>query len=396
MSHLATIEQDGTIRLPESFLQHSRSVRGTQYWIEQRDSRLVLLPRLPDLQKVYVEPTTACNLYCRTCIRNVWQDPEAHMEMALFEQLVEQLGAFPEIRRVVFSGLGEPMSHPHFVDMVRLVRARGIAVTVGSNGVLMDRALAREQVLLGVDRLVLSLDGVRPETYAGVRGTTIAVVLDNIRGLNEVKRELRSLTPALGIEFVALRSNVAELAELSSLASRLGAARVLVSNVLAYTEDMYQEILYGYGPRAGFAASGWPVKADAWVLWGTVDLPRMHWGAEQRCRFVHDRATVVGWDGSVSPCYAFSHNYSYLTIDGRRKRVTRYSMGNITQQPLVEIWTSATYCRFRDEVRDFRFPSCPDCDLRDSCSLREQNQACWGWDPSCADCLWAQDIIRCP
>jgi tungsten cofactor oxidoreducase radical SAM maturase len=357
---------------------------------------LVLLPRLPDLQKVYVEPTTACNLHCRTCIRNVWQDPEAHMEMTVFEQLVEQLGAFPEVRRVVFSGLGEPMSHPHFVDMVRRVRARGIAVTIGSNGVLMDRALARELVQLGVDRLVLSLDGVRPETYAGVRGTTIATVLDNIRGLNEVKRALRSLVPALGIEFVALRSNVAELAELSSLASRLGAARVLVSNVLAYTEEMYQEILYGYGPRAGFAASGWPVKADAWVLWGTVDLPRMHWGAEQRCRFVHDRATVVGWDGNVSPCYALCHNYSYLTIDGRRKWVTRYSMGNIAQQPLVEIWTSATYCRFRDEVRDFRFPSCPDCDLRDSCSLREQNQACWGWDPSCADCLWAQDIIRCP
>ena len=396
MAHLVTVEQDGIIRLPESCLQNHHFAPGTQCWVEQRDSRLILLPRLPDLQKVYVEPTTACNLRCRTCIRNVWQDPETHMEMGVFEQLVEQLGAFPEMRRMVFSGLGEPMSHPHFVDMVRLVRARGIAVTVGSNGVLMDRALARELVQLGVDRLVLSLDGVRPETYSGVRGTAIAAVLDNIRGLNEAKRELGSLTPALGIEFVALRSNVAELAELSSLASRLGAARVLVSNVLAYTEDMYQEILYGYGPRTGFATSGWPVKADAWVLWGVLDLPRMHWGAEQRCRFVHDRATVVGWDGSVSPCYALSHSYSYLTIDGRRKWVTRYSMGNITQQTLLEIWTSATYCRFRDEVRDFRFPSCPDCDLRDSCSLREHNQACWGWDPSCADCLWAQDIIRCP
>lgn len=174
MPHLATIEQDGTIRLPESFLQHHHFAPGTQCWVEQRDSRLILLPRLPDLQKVYVEPTTTCNLCCRTCIRNVWQDPEAHMEMAVFEQLVEQLGVFPEMRRVIFSGLGEPMSHPHFVDMVRLVRARGIAVTVGSNGVLMDRALARELVQLGVDRLVLSLDGVRPETYSGVRGTAIA------------------------------------------------------------------------------------------------------------------------------------------------------------------------------------------------------------------------------
>jgi radical SAM protein with 4Fe4S-binding SPASM domain len=207
---------------------------------------------------------------------------------------------------------------------------------------------------------------------------------------------LGSLTPALGIEFVALKRNINELAQLTGLASRLGASRVLVSNVLAYTDEMRREILYGYEPRPPFNAGSWPVKADAWVMWGILDLPRMHWGAEQRCRFVQDRAAVVTADGSVAPCYALSQNYSYLTIDGRRKRVTRYSLGDITEQPLSDIWRSEQYCRFRREVQDFHFPSCPDCDLRDSCDFREKNKACWGWSPSCADCLWAQDIIRCP
>jgi MoaA/NifB/PqqE/SkfB family radical SAM enzyme len=280
--------------------------------------------------------------------------------------------------------------------MVRLVRERGLAVTIGSNGLLLDRAMARELVALGVDRLVVSLDGVTPETYAGVRGAMISQVLDNIRDLNEVKRELGSLTPTLGIEFVALKSNIAELADLTGLASRLGAARVLVSNVLAYTDEMRDEILYGYEPRPPLDAGSWPVRADAWVMWGTLDLPRMHWGAEQRCRFVGDRATVVGWDGRVTPCYPLSHTYSYLTIDGRRKQVTRYQLGDITQRSLLETWTSEDYCRFRNQVRDFHFPSCPDCDLRESCDLREKNEGCWGWNPSCADCLWAQDIVRCP
>jgi MoaA/NifB/PqqE/SkfB family radical SAM enzyme len=137
-------------------------------------------------------------------------------------------------------------------------------------------------------------------------------------------------------------------------------------------------------------------QADVWVQLGVLDLPRMHWGAEPRCRFVHDRAAVVGWDGAVLPCYALSHNYSYLAVDGRRKQVARYALGNVRAQSLLEIWTGEAYCRFRNEVRDVHFPSCPDCDLRETCDLREQNQACWGWDPSCADCLWAQDIIRCP
>jgi MoaA/NifB/PqqE/SkfB family radical SAM enzyme len=288
------------------------------------------------------------------------------------------------------------LTHPQILEMVRLVRERRLDVTIGSNGLLLDKAMSRELVKLGVDRLIISLDGVTPETYAGVRGATISQVLENIRSLNDAKKEIGSLTPALGIEFVALKSNIAELADLSGLASRLGAARVLVSNVLAYADEMRDEILYGYEPRRPLNAGSWPVKLDAWVMWGILDLPRMHWGAEQRCRFVRDRATVVGWDGHVTPCYALSHNYSYLTIDGRRKRVNRYTLGLITQQPLLEIWTSEDYCQFRSEVRDFHFPSCPDCDLRDSCDLREGNEGCWGWNPSCADCLWAQDIIRCP
>ncbi len=392
----AILENDGCLRLPEGFLGRRDFKPGMECWLTQRDSTLVLLPRLPDLHKLYVEPTTVCNLNCRPCIRNIWEDPKKHMDMAVFDQLVEQLKEFPGLQRVVFSGLGEPLTHPHILDMVQRVRERGLAVTIGSNGLLLDEAVSRELVQLGVDRLVVSLDGVTPDTYAGVRGATISRVLDNIRSLNKVKRESGSLTPALGIEFVALKSNISELADLSGLVSRLGAARVLVSNVLAYTDDLQDEILYGYEPRPPFSAGGWPVRADAWGMWGTLELPRMHWGAEQRCRFVQDRATVVGWDGCVAPCYALAHNYSYLTIDGRRKQVERYALGDISRESLLEIWTGEEYCNFRNEVRDFHFPSCPDCDLRETCDLREQNQGCWGWNPSCADCLWAQDIVRCP
>jgi MoaA/NifB/PqqE/SkfB family radical SAM enzyme len=122
----------------------------------------------------------------------------------------------------------------------------------------------------------------------------------------------------------------------------------------------------------------------------------MHWGAERRCRFIKDRAAVVGWDGGVAPCYALSHNYRYFTIDGRHKKVDRYLLGNVHEQYLLDIWCSEEYVCFRSEVQAFHFPSCPDCDLRETCDLREKNLGCWGWNPSCADCLWAQNIVLCP
>jgi len=368
----------------------------TEYWLDERDGDLILHPCLPDIRKIYLEPTTACNLHCQTCIRNVWEDPEEAMDRGTFEGLVESMADLPNLERVVFTGFGEPLTHPDILAMIQAVRERGTAVTVGTNGLLLDGRMSRELVRLGVDRLVVSVDGVKPETYGHVRGAQLAEVLDNIRCLNEAKREFASLFPSLGIEFVALKSNVSELGELSSLAARLGASRVLVSNVLCYAEELRGEMLYGYEPLPSFRSTGWPVQAGAWVTWGTLDLPRMHWGAERRCRFVQDRATVVGWDGGVAPCYALSHSYSYFAVDGRKKQVERYTLGNVPEQRLAGIWMSEDYVRFRSQVRAFHFPSCPNCDLRDTCDLRERNEGCWGWDPSCADCLWAQDIVRCP
>jgi tungsten cofactor oxidoreducase radical SAM maturase len=391
-----TADEKGCLILPNDFLARRHMAAGAEYWLDERDGDLILHLRLPDVHKLYIEPTTACNLHCRTCIRNAWDDPQSMMTLAAFQRLVDSLSDLPNLKRVVFTGFGEPLTHPRLLDMIEALRQRGLAVTIGSNGLLLDRPMATELVQLGVDRLVISVDGVKPETYSDVRGARLAQVLDNIRVLNEVKSLQGSLVPSLGMEFVVLRSNVAELSDLTGLASRMGAARVLVSNVLCYTEDMREQMLYGYEPRAPFDARGWPVRLDAWVTWGTLALPRMHWGAERRCRFVQDRAAVVGWDGSVSPCYALSHNYRYYAVDGREKRVSRYVLGNLAQQPLAEIWMSEEYVRFRSEVREFRFPSCPDCDLRDTCDLRGDNEACWGCNPSCADCLWAQDIVRCP
>ncbi|MCJ7529633.1 MAG: tungsten cofactor oxidoreductase radical SAM maturase [Anaerolineales bacterium] len=389
-------DEHGRLMLPQEFLIRRHMPTRAEYWLDESENDLILHPRLPNAHKLYVEATTGCNLQCRTCIRNVWSDPEAQMEAETFERILESLAGLPDLNRVVFTSFGEPLSHPRFLEMIEQIRKHDLAVTVGSNGQLLTPEISRELVRLGIDRLVISVDGVRPETYAGVRGASLAQVLENIRALNESKRQLGSLNPALGIEFVILKSNAAELADLSGLAVHLGAARVLVSNVLPYTEDMRSEILYGHEPQEPFITGGFPVRVDAWVMWGTLELPRMHWGAERRCRFVHDRSIVVGWDGGVSPCYALSHNYSYYAIDGKKKQVSRYKFGNVHSASLAEIWMSEDYVRFRSQVRSFHFPSCPDCDLRLTCDLRERNEGCWGWNPSCADCLWAQDIIRCP
>lgn len=391
-----TTDNQGRLILPDAFLQRRGLSSQAEYWLDERGGDLILHPRLPNARKLYIEVTTACNLSCHTCMRNVWSDPVESMKMSTFERIIDSLPGLPELERVVFTSFGEPLVHPRLLDMIAAIRQRGLAVSLGSNGLLLKPDVLSELVRLGVDRLVVSVDGVKPETYDRIRGAALAQVLDNIRALNEIKARQGSLTPALGIEFVLLKSNAEELAGLTQLAMHLKAARVLVSNVLPYTEEMRSQVLYGHQPQQPFLSGGFPVHLDAWVTWGTIELPHMHWGAERRCRFVNDRSIVVSWDGGVTPCYALSHNYQYYAIDGVKKTVSRLLFGNVNEQPLADIWMSEDYTRFRSEVLAFHFPSCPDCDLRETCDLRERNEGCWGWNPSCADCLWAQDIIRCP
>ena len=387
---------ENSIVLPQDFLDRRHVPARVEYWLDEREGDLLLRPRLPDAQKLYIEATTGCNLQCRTCIRNIWSDPIASMKAATFQKILDCLVDFPDLKRVVFTSFGEPLTHPRLLDMVAAIRKRDIPVTIGTNGVLLRPEISRELVRLGVDRLMISIDGGRPETFEGIRGTTLSQIIENIKKLNELKVEMNSLFPAVGVEFVIMRSNAGELDDLAKLAAQLNVARILVSNLLPYTEDMRSEALYGYEPMAPFKTSSWSTRLGAWLTWATLELPHMHWGAERRCRFVQDKSIVVGWDGKVSPCYALSHNYSYYAIDGVNKQVARHTFGDVHKQNLAEIWMSEEYTRFRSEVRMYHFPSCPDCDLRETCDLRQQNEGCWGYNPSCADCLWAQDIIRCP
>jgi tungsten cofactor oxidoreducase radical SAM maturase len=397
MSKKVTLDAEGRISLPSEVRHRYRLDSGEEFLLEKTESGLVLHPLRLDVRKVYLEVTTRCNLRCRTCVRNVWDEPLGDMSEVTFERVLAGLRKLPELREVVFGGYGEPLAHPRCLNYMRAVKELGVKVTVSTNGTLLDERRAEALVDLRVDSVTVSLDGADPDTYADVRrGAELRTVLENIEILNRVKATQGTSFPRVAIEFVALKRNEEELAHLPDLARRLEANRVIVTHVLPHTPEIADQVLYGRdGAPPLPAVTGWPARRGDWLLWGTMELPRMNWGAERRCRFVGGKALVIGWDGGVSPCYALSHSYNY-TIFGRHKEVTRYAFGNVNGRDLTDIWTSDDYVRFRAEVRRFNFPSCVDCDLRDTCDIAESNDGCWGWCPSCADCLWAQGIVRCP
>jgi len=368
--------------------------------------------------KVYVEPTNACNLACATCVRHSWDEPEGFMEWATFEAVVDGLSVAGDAGpggeaapAVAFMGLGEPLLHPRFLDMVRLAKDRGLRTEVTTNALLLDEPMAAGLLAAGLDQLVVSIDGASAEAFGRVRsGASLGRVIENVRRLHDQRGPNYGPGTQIGVEFVAMRSNVDELPGLGRLAAQLGATFIIVSNVLAYTEDLLAETLYDHSASSlsgavTTAAPRWQLPAFDWDRQLGASLgealersgPVSFFGADpeatrSHCPFVEADACAVAWHGGVSPCPPLLHTYTCF-VRGREKRMVRWETGSLPTESLAAIWAAPEYVAFRDRVRRFDFPPCTDC----GCELAESNEEdCLGNPhPTCGDCLWARGVVRC-
>ncbi len=81
---------------------------GDEILLRETANGLVLLPLDPPLGKVYVEPTTRCNLLCPMCVRQSWDEPLADLSWEAYERLIAGLREIGTCRRMSFWGFGEP------------------------------------------------------------------------------------------------------------------------------------------------------------------------------------------------------------------------------------------------------------------------------------------------
>jgi len=109
--YVARIESDGHMVLPQDVVTALGPPGGAEVRVVVEKDHVQLFPSIHNLSRLYVEPTSACNLSCRTCVRNDWNEPIGDMDLALFDRLMGQLNAFKGLTSVMFGGFGEPTCH---------------------------------------------------------------------------------------------------------------------------------------------------------------------------------------------------------------------------------------------------------------------------------------------
>ncbi len=110
---LATVDEAGRLIVPPELATRLGIIPGAQVRLDEEAYGGFLHRPVTQLAKVYIEPTSRCNLTCRTCIRNNWDELQGDMSAGVFEQVIAGLRALPAPPKVTFGGFGEPLTHPH-------------------------------------------------------------------------------------------------------------------------------------------------------------------------------------------------------------------------------------------------------------------------------------------
>lgn len=344
------------------------------------------------LRKIYLELTNACNLNCTICYRRSWNEPMVEIDIRLFHEIKKQIDDIDSITSFVIGGIGEPSCSPILGDVIDDLATYNVILT--TNAVTLDERLL-DHMVSSVNRVMVSIDGVG-ETFFRIRGTGIETVIANIRRLNEFKKKKTSSHPEVGIQFVLSKDNADDIFGVIDIASELNADMMIVSNLLPQTKDNAEKILYKKCGNEELRTLFSRISNYAFRKGLKLILPNPELKTERFCRFVEEDATFITAAGEVVPCYRFAHSCLEYVF-GREKHVAAHSFGNIKDRPLNDIWNSTHYVNYRQIVRNNRYPSCPDCDLVDGCDLvNSASSDCYANEPSCADCLWARNIVICP
>jgi len=215
--------------------------------------------------RLFVEVTTRCNLQCGMCVKQSGTGavPDGTMSAETFERLAP---ALPHLDSLVLNGIGESLLHPHletFIARARPVLPDHAWIGFQSNGMALTEERAASLVDAGLDRICISLDTVSDDSFRSIRkGGELRGIASAFSNLNRAKTRRRGRDLRIGIEFVLMRDNLADLPGAIRWAGKAGASFAIVTQLLPYQQEIAAQAVYDTNTAAAIAIyEQWRAKA---------------------------------------------------------------------------------------------------------------------------------------
>ena len=312
--------------------------------------------------------TTKCNLKCKHCYSESI-DQAAPDELSTEEafQLMDDLSKWG-IGLLVIDG-GEPLCREDMLDVVEYAASKGIRTTIGSNGTLIDEAMARKMLDAGVKCVAISVDAVDARTHDSFRGVSGAFD-DALKGI----KACRSAGLPFQFNTVIRKETVPQLEDILHLAVDNGANAAEFFDLVAAgraKKECKDQVL---NPDERKQAMGWLAEAqeDCSIVIRVPACPMYplllqekhikpkHFPAEMLQRVpYYGRGCAAGMpmgyvmvqsNGEVNPCM-----------------LLQIKLGNIREQSIISIWeNSLVLAELRQ--RELLRGECGGCSYKITCS----------------------------
>jgi radical SAM protein with 4Fe4S-binding SPASM domain len=286
---------------------------------------------------ISVEMTNYCNLHCPECpvgTSKFSKKIKASFESSVFKKLINELQ--PTLEHIILYFQGEPLLHNQLPELIKYAHASRIYTSTSTNGQFLTEKIAKEFVLSGLDRIIISIDGTTQQVYEKYRvGGELQKAIDGINYLIEWKKTLNSISPLIEIQFLVFKTNEHQMKDMRKLAKSFPVDKLTFKTAQLYDFENGSDFLttksryarYKKTKDGKFKRKG-NLPNHCWRLWS---------------------GSVINVQGEVLPC-CFDKS-------------SEYSFGNIHNQSFLSCWQSKEASGFRGKMIKNRkqFEMCRNC-----------------------------------
>jgi radical SAM protein with 4Fe4S-binding SPASM domain len=337
---------------------------------------------------VVLQLVEACNLRCAMCYE--WGETGAYhekphlasLELEVALRVIDEcLPAKPYFE--LFGG--EPLLYPGIWDVIGRIRGGGCELAMPTNGTLVER-YAEQLVTSQPNRVWISLDGPCAINDSQRGRGVFAQAVHGLEALSNVKSRCGARLPQVGITCVVTPANHLHIEELFLDALDLSQISLVSIELQSYaTESQYRE--YARLLREEFGVLSAPY-ARAYVRdparFAAMDRDAIA-GQMQRVRAVcaargiHffsqpkttsadnlDRYLSGDWTAMVDARSRCAVPWAYAEVSARGDVTTCHTfydspIGNVYDNPLLEIWQGDKLEQLRAHLRHGLLPICTAC-----------------------------------
>ena len=210
-----------------------------------------------------------------------------------------------------------------FLDLIIEAKKRKIYTATSTNAHFITHEKAEEIVNSGLDRMIISIDGLTQETYEQYRvHGKLSKVIEGTKHLLAAKKKLNSSTPHLIFQFLAVKPNEHEIPEVFKLGKEMKIDEVRIKSAQLYDYENGNPLM-----PENEKYSRYKLQSD-----GTYKLK---YKTGNHCWRMWS-SSVFTWDGKVVPC----------CFDKDAKHV----LGSLENRSFNEIWNDKQYIAFRQAV----------------------------------------------